>query len=265
MDKACVLITGADGKIGKALTARLSDRYEIIGSDLDDSHGSIACDLSDPASVSSMVTQVTSASGGRIASVVHLAGYYDFTGRDDPMYREVNERGTLNLLDALGQADLAVEQFLYAGTMLIHEAGDPGERIDEAAPIRPGWAYPESKARTEEIIEDEAPGGMRTLRLHLAGLYDDTTAVPTLAHQIARIYERGPMARLYAGDLSAGQALIHLEDMLDAFEAAIDRRQNIPDDTVILVGEEKALSFDAIQERLGELLHGESNWRTWSL
>lgn len=264
MNKPHVLLTGADGKIGRALRERLSGRYDVIGTDRDGSGDDIACDLSDEGSVRGALAQVAGLCAGRLASVVHLAGYYDFTGREDPKYREVNEAGTRALLNGLGQADLTVEQFLYAGTMLIHEPGRPGERIDESASIRPGWAYPESKARTEEIIEEEA-GRMRTLRLHLAGLYDDETAVPTLAHQVARVYEREAMSHLYAGDLSAGQSLIHMEDMLDAFEAAIDRRAEIPDGTVILVGEEEALSYDALQQRLGKLIHGEEDWRTWSV
>jgi hypothetical protein len=43
----------------------------------------------------------------------------------------------------------------------------------------------------------------------LAGLYDDHTAVPTLAHQIARIYERDMHSHLYSGNLEAGQSLVH--------------------------------------------------------
>jgi hypothetical protein len=42
--------------------------------------------------------------------------------------------------------------------------------------------------------------------LHLAGVYDDQRCVPTLAQQIARIYERDAKSYLYAGNPEAGQA-----------------------------------------------------------
>ena len=47
----------------------------------------------------------------------------------------------------------------------------------------------ESKAAAEAVIREEH-GEIPYVLLHLAGLYDDRTAVPTLAQQIARIYER---------------------------------------------------------------------------
>src|SRR3546814_2614228 len=78
-----------------------------------------------------------------------------------------------------------VEQFVYSGTMLVHEPGRPGERIKEDRPIAPGWAYPKSKAAAENAIS-ESRGDIPVVFLHLAGLYDERTSVPTFANQIAR-------------------------------------------------------------------------------
>ncbi|UWQ22954.1 NAD-dependent epimerase/dehydratase family protein [Jannaschia sp. W003] len=256
-----VVITGADGAIGTALAERLAGRYRIVGLTHEGGDGTVPCDVTDDASVRRAVETVAQRSGGRVASVVHLAGYYDFTGEDDPLYHEVNEAGTRRLLRALSAGPVEVEQFLYAGTMLVHEAGAPGERIDESAPEDPSWAYPESKARTERIICEEA-GTIRPLFLHLAGLYDEETAVPTLSHQIARVYEREIKSHVYAGDAEAGQAFVHQDDMLAAFEAAIERRAALDPNEVILVGEPDAVSYEELQERLGRLIHGEDHWQT---
>lgn len=111
--------------------------------------------------------------------------------------------------------------------MLVHEPGVPGERTTEETPIAPGWAYPQSKARTEDIIRDEA-GDVSTAFLHLAGLYGELTAVPTLSHQIARIYERTFKSHAFSGDTHAGQAFIHLDDMLALLKRVVDRRADIP-------------------------------------
>src|SRR3546814_15082898 len=78
---------------------------------------------------------------------------------------------------------------LFRSTMLVHEPGRPGERIKEDRPIAPGWAYPKSKAAAENAIS-ESRGDIPVVFLHLAGLYDERTSVPTFANQIARIYER---------------------------------------------------------------------------
>ena len=259
--RLAVVVTGADGKIGSALADRLAGRYEVIGMGHGEGPPLIDCDLTDAEATRAAAAEIARRSGGRVASVVHLAGYYDFTGEDAEAYHAINEEGTRNLLRALDGAGLEVGQFLYAGTMLVHEAGAPGEAIDEDTPEAPGWAYPQSKARTEAIIRDES-GPVPAVLLHLAGLYDDETAVPTLAHQMARIYERTFKSHVYSGDTDAGQSFIHIDDMLDAFVAAIEARERIDDGTVILVGEPEAMSYDALQERLGELIHGEEGWRT---
>lgn len=264
-DKPLVLITGAAGNIGRSLAAALGARYRIVGLDMksgDTDYPVIAVDLSSADSVTRALERVRRDHGAQIASVVHLAAYFDFTGEDKPQYRAVNVDGSRNLMRAL--RGFAVEQFLYSGTMLVHEPVRPGERINEARAIAPGWAYPKSKAEAEQAIGAER-GDIPVVFLHLAGLYDAQTSVPTFAHQIARIYERDFQSHLYAGDTDAGQTMIHRDDMIDAFVRAIDRRDRLGDETVILAGEPDAIGYDDLQDRLGCLIHGEDAWATLRL
>jgi nucleoside-diphosphate-sugar epimerase len=71
--------------------------------------------------------------GEQIASVVHLAAYYDFSGEPSPKYDEVTVRGTERLLRAF-QA-FHIEQFIFSSTMLVHAPSEPGQRINEYWPI----------------------------------------------------------------------------------------------------------------------------------
>lgn len=262
--KPIILITGAAGDIGSALISKLSANYTVVGLDLEGKEADcelLAVDLSSQESVELALQRFRDRHGDRIASVVHLAAYFDFTGEEHPLYEKVNVEGTRNLLRAL--RDFSVEQFVYSGTMLIHRPGEPGQPINEKAPIEPKWAYPQSKARAEEIIRQEH-GDIPYVLLHLAGLYDDLTAVPTLSAQIRRIYERDPKAHAYSGSLQTGQSFIHKDDMVDAFARTVDRRERLPADTTILVGEERAPSYQTLQETIAELIHGE-DWETYVL
>ncbi len=264
-DRPVILITGAGGNIGSELARRLQDRFRVIGFDLDAPESRedlIDCDLTDDASVELAFRKVRERFGDEIAAVIHLAAFFDFSGKKKPMYQAVNVEGTRRLLRAL--QDFRVGRFVYSGTMLVHEAADPGERIDEQTPLDPGWAYPKSKAETETVIREEAHGIPYAL-LHLAGLYDDQTAVPTLSHQIARIWERDMKAHVYSGNLQAGQSFIHLEDMLDLFDRVVERRDDLPSDVVILAGEPEAMSYQALQDEIGCLIHGEKTWQTIAL
>lgn len=261
-DKPIVLITGAAGDLGAALVRALSLDYAVVGLDRPGARAEIpifGADFGSEASVREALGALRSRHGARLASVIHLAAYFDFTGEDHPLYRQVNVDGTAALLRAL--QGFEVEQFVYAGTMLVHQPAAPGERIDEARPIAPKWAYPRSKAEAEEVIRREH-GRIPIVLLHLAGVYDERRCVPTLAQQIARIYERDFKSHVYAGDPEAGQSLLHKDDMVDAFRRTVDRRSELPPETVILIGEHDAPGYDELQDRIGRLLHGDQAWTT---
>lgn len=261
-DKPIILITGAAGNIGNSLARALQERYFVVGLDTvdgDTDYPIIKVDLTDEQSVVEAMTRFGDDHGRDIASVVHLAAYFDFSGEEKPQYKAVNVEGSRHLIRAL--RGFRVEQFVYSGTMLVHEPGRPGERIDESRPIAPGWAYPKSKAEAEQAISEDR-GDIPVIFLHLAGLYDADTSVPTFANQIARIYERDFQSHLYSGDTDAGQAMVHRDDMIEAFVRTIDRRDTLPDETVILVGEPDTIGYDALQDRLGCLIHGEDDWAT---
>ncbi|HEY0884477.1 MAG TPA: NAD-dependent epimerase/dehydratase family protein [Ramlibacter sp.] len=257
-----VLITGAAGDIGSALAKALAHDYRVVGLDRPGKQSAtplIEVDLSDEDSIRQALEQLRSEHGSRIASVIHLAAYFDFTGEDNPLYEKINVAGTRALLRALQEFD--VEQFLYAGTMLVHEAGAPGERIAEDRPLAPKWAYPRSKAAAEEVIRQEH-GDIPVVLLHLAGVYDEQRCVPTLAFQIGQIWARDFKSYLYAGDPRVGQSLLHKEDMVDAFRRAIDRRGELPAETVLLIGEPEPMGYDELQDAIGRLIHGEQAWTT---
>src|SRR5688572_17802199 len=266
-----VVSTGASGPIGTTLAHALRKHFREIG--LDKSRGSdksdgkprkdnYDVDLTSFQSVQSAFEQIAQSEGRDIAAVVHLAAYFDFTGEESPLYQTVNVDGTRNLLQVLQQ--FSVERFIYSSTMLVHKPETPGSKIDETNPIEPGWAYPKSKAAAEEVIHQEA-GKIPYTILRLAGIYDEYTSVPTLAQQIARIYERSIKAKLYAGDTNAGQAFLHKADMIDAFQRTIEQRNQLPAAHSLLIGEELCLSYDSLQNRIGELLHGEQEWKTINL
>lgn len=260
--KPLVLITGAGGNIGRSLAAELVDRFRVVGLDREAEERPVpilAADFTSDEAMAAAFARLRDAHGSRIDCVVHLVAYYDFTGAPDPLYDAVNVAGTRSLLRQLQAFD--VGRFVYASTMLVHRPGRPGKRIDETQPIDPRWAYPQSKAAAERAIGEER-GDIPVTILRLAGVYDEATMVPTLAQQMARIYDRAAESYFYSGPHDVGQAMLHREDMIAAFVAAIDRRDALSDMEALLIGEAETLGYDDIQDRLGCLIHGEKNWPT---
>jgi nucleoside-diphosphate-sugar epimerase len=264
-----VLITGSSGFLGQAIAGGLIGAgYRVIGLDVRqprtplDKMKTIEIDLTSDASVAGALDQVRQVAGERIASVIHLAAYYDTTGEDNPKYGQVTVDGTRRLLDALKRFEL--EQFVFSSTMLVHAPSpEKGVTINEDSPLDPAWAYPRSKAVTEALIRSRRDG-VKSVILRFAGVYDEDCRAAFLAQQIARIFERLPTAYLFAGDISSGQPYVHRDDLVDAVVRAVDRRAALPDETTLLIGEEETPSYQELQGRLGRLIHGES-WRTLAL
>ena len=261
--KPIVVITGASGNIGRSLAAVLESKYHVLGLDrrevLNGQCPIFAADFSSAASIELGLHKLRESYGSRIASVVHLVAYFDFTNEENPLYESINVEGTRSLLRGL--QGFEVEQFIYASSMLVHAPCRPGERIDESQPIAPGWAYPKSKARVEEVLRQEH-GKIPYVNLRLAGVYDTTSMVPTLARQVARIYERDFQSYFYSGSPLVGQSMLHRDDMNQAFFLAIEQRASLPAALDLLIGEEHAMGFDAVQDELGKLIHGEKDWPT---
>ncbi len=263
-EKMIILVTGSNGRIGTAVMERLTSRFsDVVGFDRKapgpppPGCTQIPVDITSDENVQEGLRVLREHHGTHIASVVHLAAYYDFLGKPSPKYDEVTVEGTRRLLRGLRDG-FQVEQFIFASTMLVHRPGEPGQFIDENWPLGPTWAYPESKVRTEEVVHAER-GEITATILRMAGVYDDLCHSPPLAHQIQRIYEGQFAAHLYSGEVSHGQAYVHLDDVVDAIEHAVDRRAQLPPETPILIGEPETLSYDELQHTFMRLIHGESH------
>lgn len=262
-----VIITGSSGFIGAALVRRLAKRYRVVGFDRDlppqpPAEAECVCiDLTDDTSVEAAFRRVRMGYGDRIASVIHLAAYFDLTGEPSPMYEAITVKGTERLLRAL-QA-FTVEQFVFTSTMLVHAPTEPGRPINEDSPLDASLPYRESKLRTEQLVREQR-GAISAVILRPAGVYDDGGHSAFLAEQIARIYEKRLTAHIYSGDLSTGQSDLHLEDLLDAIERVVDRRKTLPPEGPILLGEDDVMTYDELQQALGRLIHDE-DWETRSI
>ncbi|MGY6275467.1 NAD-dependent epimerase/dehydratase family protein [Methylomonas sp. MgM2] len=266
-NKQLILITGASGNIGSTLSRAFTKRFQVVGldrtpSETEGSGSDLECDLTSDDSVKLALYKIKDRYGDKIAAVIHLAAYFDFSGEEHPLYQSVTVDGTRRLLKYL--SDFQVERFIYSSTMLVHEPGAPGRKINEDAPLKPKWAYPRSKVAAEQQVRQHCGDTPYTI-LRLAGLYGDDSAVPTLAYQIARIYERDFKSHLYAGDLMAGQAFLHKDDLVELFLRVVECRSDLPKQSVILAGEGEVMGYQALQNRIGYLIFGEERWSTVSL
>ena len=260
-----VLVTGASGFIAAALIARLGERYTVVGLDRagppepPPPAAAIDIDVGSDEAVHAALEEVRARYGNRIASVIHLAAYYDISGDPNPLYDKVTVQGTRRLIDGLQSFD--VEQFVFASTMLVHKpTATPQERINEESPIGASWAYPQSKVDTEALLH-ERHGRIPVVYLRPAGVYADEGRSAFLAQQISQIYEHRLISHFYPGMLCAAQSSVHRDGLAEAVVRLVDRRHDLPSELPLLIGEPDAPGYAEIQDIVGEALHGEG-WKT---
>ncbi|MGH8545360.1 MAG: NAD-dependent epimerase/dehydratase family protein [Gammaproteobacteria bacterium] len=265
--KPAVLVTGSTGLIGSKIIEAFAGDYRVIGLDVKRPQEQVAgaewieCDVTRDESVVRSLAAVRERYSDRLASVIHLAAYYDFSGEPSPLYRTLTVEGTRRLLQALQQ--FKVEQFVFSSTLLVMKPAEEDEVITERSVTESEeetWDYPRSKIEAERVIRQER-GAIPTVILRIAGVYDDNCRSIPIAQQISRIYEKRLESHFFPGDASHGQAFVHLNDLVDCFRKVVDLRRELEPHELFLVAEPDVMSYADLQDQIGELIH-QQEWAT---
>jgi UDP-glucose 4-epimerase len=263
-DKELVIVSGSSGLIGTALINKLSEQYRVAG--LDNigypfppiTAECVCIDITSDESMMNAMRRIEFGYGNHVASIIHLAAYYDFSGKPSPMYDKITVQGTERLLRVLQK--FKVDQFIFSSSMLVYKPTTPGQKINEDWPLEPKWEYPKSKVKTEKLLHQRR-GNIPVVNLRIAGTYDEKGNSIPIANQIQRIYENRITGHFYPGDPSHGNVFVHLEDVIDAIVKAVNKRKELPDEVTINIGEPETLSYDTMQNIIGKAIHGKV-WKT---
>jgi len=266
-EAATVVVTGSSGLIGKALVDRLLQLGPVIGLDVappparheaNDQFTWVKCDFTSDKKVRQAMQQADELSR-RLASIVHLAAYYDFSGEPSSLYDELTVQGTRRLLEA--SQSLAVEQIVFSSTLLVMQPAELGTTLTEASPIQAEWDYPQSKLEAEDLLF-ERHGDIPIVLVRMAGVYDEMCHSVPIAQQIRRIHEKDLESYFFPGNADHGQSFIHLDDLIDALLRIIAARDTtLSTEEVLLLGEPEVLSYAELQEIIGTLIHSQG-WPT---
>ncbi len=265
-DRPLVLVTGAAGLIGTRVARALIRDHRVVGLDIaepsegypDEAH-SVECDLTSDEKTLQAVRTVVKRHGADVASVIHLAAYYDFSGEPSPLYDELTVQGTKRLLHAL-RSLTRTEQLIFSSSLLVMRPSEPGLVLDERSEVFAEWDYPQSKLDTEAVLEEER-GSIHVVVLRIAGAYDEWGHSPPITQQIWRIREKKLESFVFPGNRSHGQSFIHLDDVTACLWGTVLHREALESWEVFLIGEPELLSYGELQDRIGERLHGRE-WPT---
>ena len=261
-----VLVTGASGLIGTRAARALIQDHRVVGLDIAEPPETfpkdadfVECDLTSDEKTRRAIENVVDRHGANVASVIHLAAYYDFSGEPSPLYDELTVEGTRRLLHAL-RSLTRTEQMVFSSSLLVMRPTEPGLVLDERSKVFAEWDYPQSKLDTEALLEEER-GSVHVVVLRIAGAYDEWGHSPPITQQIWRIREKKLESFVFPGNRSHGQSFIHLDDVTACLRATVLHRETLESWEVFLIGEPELLSYGELQDRIGERLHGRE-WPT---
>lgn len=258
-EKKNILVTGCSGRLGQNILEKFSDEYRVIGLDIvkpeevDQAEDYYYMDIGKDTSVQNVLRHIHERYGENISSVIHLAAFYSFSEQNWDLYKKITIDGTKRLLEGLRPFN--VEQFIFSSTQLVYAPCRLGEKINEDSPLQPEWEYPTSKVITEEEILKNH-GDIPVCIMRIAGIYDDYCHSIPLSHQIQRIYEDRLEKRFFPGNLKHGSPFLHMDDFIEAIYKTVSKREQLPEELILLLGEPKTYSYGEIQRTLGKLILG---------
>ncbi len=258
-EKQVVVITGSSGRIGTRLIETISNNYQCVGLDflaispIVPSMEFVYVDLSSDESVEKAFSRIKYAYGNRITSIVHLAAFYSFTGKNLELYEKITVKGTERILRY--SKGFEVEQFIFTSTLLVHNPTTRGQVITEDSPIEGKWHYPASKVRTEKLIREQH-GDVPIVIIRIAGCYDEGCNCIPISQHIVRIYEKQFASKVFPGDVNHGVPYTHFNDFCEMVQVLIQKRKELPKEEIFLCCEEDSISYYDLQQQIAQLLYG---------
>jgi GDP-4-dehydro-6-deoxy-D-mannose reductase len=206
-----ILVTGAQGFVGRHLLAELGDRAHPLEADVTDG--------------SALAGEIA---GHAAEAIIHLAALSSVADSwaDAAETWRVNVLGTVNVLAAAADA-----RVLVVSTSEVYGRADEIP-TPESAPVRPVSPYAASKAAAEIAAAQARDAGTDVVVArpfqHEGPGRDERFAVGSWATQIARAEEAGG-GTVRVGDLSAKRDITDVRDVCRAYALLLDR--SVPADT----------------------------------
>jgi GDP-4-dehydro-6-deoxy-D-mannose reductase len=251
-----ILITGAAGFVGSRLARRLRQlspdlQLTLTGHrpgqiDADPIH---ELDVSDEKRVRAFIAET------RPTTIFHLAAVAAISSAiaDQRTTWLVNAMGPYNIATSLLE-DLPDCHLLFVSSAEVYgKSAAEGVKLSEKHLLQPSNPYASAKAAADIFIQEAAGRGLVATVMrpfnHIGPGQSLKFAIPSFCSQIVNI-ERGAPAVIQVGSLEDVRDFLHVDDVIDAYLAAVEQLEQIPSGSVFNVASGVPVRMRDVLERL---------------
>jgi len=226
-----VIITGAAGFLGSAITVDLAHHYQVVAMDRRKPTEALVAvtpgviwyqvDIADESALAGIFKKARQLFG-RVDFVVHLAAFYHFGSDWHPEYERTNLRGTANVLRSAIEA--GVHRLIFSSSIAAMRPPSLGKVLTERSPTIDFIPYGKSKSMGEEMIR-HASNHLPSIVLRIGGAFSDWCELPPLYSLIKLWAGSSPLSRIIVGQGHTGFPYIHRNDVVRLVRNCIEKHK----------------------------------------
>ena len=229
-----VLITGASGYLGSAISVDLARDHRVIGicrrePNLKQRRAAPRAiweksEIIDRDCIESVFKR-QAANGRRVDYVLHFAAFTDYDDKWQDEYCDTNVIGTRNIIEVADQYG-GVRRIVFAGSIAALTPPLPGEVLTEGSPAGGRVAYCRSKAMGEALMAENVHR-VPAVVLRIGGVFTDWCELPPLFSLMNAWSLPGALGRVMPGAGRTGFPYIHRRDIVRIVRRIIEKDDDL--------------------------------------
>lgn len=228
-----IVLTGASGFVGRHFIEAANDKFRLFciarrsqkeaGIPKYDNIRWAQADIGNLTKIQDIAKSIKDHGGADF--ILHLAGFYDFTLKDNPAYENTNVTGTHNILK-LAQL-LEIKRFLFSSSLAACKFFPPNQVLDEQSSPDAEFPYARSKRLAEELVKEYSKYFSCSI-IRLAAVYSDWCEYAPLYVFLDTWLSNKWNSRILGGKGESSITYIHINDLIKLFLRIIEISDTLP-------------------------------------
>ena len=229
-----ILITGASGYLGSAISVDLARDHTVIGicrrEPSPEQRRAAPAAIWEKSEIIDVdciegVLKRQAVGGRRVDYILHFAAFTDYDDKWQDEYCDTNVIGTRNVIEAADRCG-GIDRIVFAGSIAALTPPRPGEMLTEKSPAGGNVAYCRSKAMGEALMAENAHR-VPAIVLRIGGVFTDWCELPPLFSLMNAWSMPSLMGRMVPGRGRTGFPYIHRKDIVRIVRRIVEKNENL--------------------------------------